>query len=179
MSSRPHYSSVNHFVEKESELAIGLPFIDFKFLENGCQEFIVGAGFFFAHAPHQQFDFAVQFMLPAIGGDDEDVFVYDPVGSVWMRFKANHGSGVSVNVHDLLEQLDGFFPGTLEGISTHDAAECAAFGQAANLFQKLVVSFGGSTGEDDNTAAVETALDHVPDSILEGVNGNLFFLIDL
>src|SRR5208282_6635964 len=70
-----------------------------------------------------------------------------------------------VDRHDLAEQFDGLVVRTLEGVASHDRAEAAAFVDAFDLGQQLLVAHRRAAGENHDALAIEGALDNVADAV--------------
>src|SRR5216684_1718216 len=65
----------------------------------------------------------------------------------------------------------------LKGVATDDRAEAAAIADGTRLIKELLVSGGGTTGEDDDTPAIKRALDDVVDALGLGCYGHFVFLV--
>src|SRR5450759_2805806 len=77
--------------------------------------------------------------------------------------------GARVDVHDLVQELDGLVVRPLEGVAPLDRAEAAAQGGLLVLLEHFVDALGRAAREDHDAAAGEGALDHVGDALGERV----------
>ena len=68
----------------------------------------------------------------------------------------------SVKVHNRIEKFQRVVLRPLEGVASNDRAKTATVTNRPDLAKHLVIPCGWATGEDEDTPAIETRLNHMP-----------------
>src|SRR6476469_6376217 len=84
-----------------------------------------------------------------------------------------------VDTHDGTQEFERVLFFTLERVAAHDRAEAAAIADRAHFVEDLLISGCRASGEDDDAATSEGTLNHVLDTLGQGRNRDLVFLVNL